>query len=70
MPTYTYLCDANGASVDVVHRMAEDIETWGELCERAGLDPADTPVDAPVHRQISAPAVHLVRGNAELKNLG
>ena len=70
MPTYVYLCDANGAEVEVVHRMAEDIKNWGELCERAGRDPEDTPADAPVRRKIFAPAVHLVRGPAELKNLG
>ncbi len=70
MPTYIYHCDANGASVEVVHRMAEDIKTWGELCERDGRDAGDTPADAPVHRQICSPAVHLPRGPAELKNLG
>lgn len=70
MPTYVYLCDANGASIEVVHRMAEDIKTWGELCEHAGRDPGDTPSDAPVRRQIFAPAVRAVRGPAELKNLG
>lgn len=70
MPTYVYLCNANGAAVEVVHSMADDIETWGELCGRAGCDPGDTPLDAPVRRQIFAPAVQTVRGAAELKNLG
>ncbi|MEM9379889.1 MAG: zinc ribbon domain-containing protein [Planctomycetota bacterium] len=70
MPTYVYLCEANGAEVEVVHPMADSIETWGELCERAGCDPERTPADAPVHRRIFAPAVRSVRGPAELKNLG
>jgi predicted nucleic acid-binding Zn ribbon protein len=70
MPTYVYLCDANGASVEVVHRMAEDVKTWGELCELAGRDQKDTPADAPVRRQIFAPGVQSLRGPAELKNLG
>ncbi len=70
MPTYVYLCDANGASAEVVHRMSEGISNWGELCERAERDPGDTPPDAPVQREIFAPAVHSVQGPAALKNLG
>ena len=70
MPTYVYLCDANGAAVEVVHSMSEDIESWGDLCERAGHDPGDTPADEPVYRQIFAPALQSVKGPAELKNLG
>ena len=70
MPTYVYLCDANEAEVEVFHSMAEVLETWGELCERAGRDPEDTPADTPVYRKIWAPAVQSVRGPAELKNLG
>jgi len=70
MPTYVYLCDANGASVEVVHRMAEDVKTWGELCELAGRDQEDTPADAPVRREVFAPGIQSVRGPAELKNLG
>jgi hypothetical protein len=50
MPTYDYRCDANGQVLEVSHRMNESLLTWGELCERAGVDPSGTPVDAPVHR--------------------
>ena len=70
MPTYVYLCDANGAAVEVIHSMAEGLETWGEVCERAGCDPGDTPAEEPVRRRIFAPGVQAVRGAAELKNLG
>lgn len=70
MATYIYLCDANDAEVEVSHSMAEDLETWGEVCERSGHDLGDTPADAPVYRRIFAPAVHTPRGPAELKNLG
>ena len=70
MPTYVYQCEANGSSVEVVHRMSDSLETWGQLCDLAERDPGDTPLDAPVHRQIFAPAVQAVRGDAELKNLG
>ncbi|MEC9047357.1 MAG: zinc ribbon domain-containing protein [Planctomycetota bacterium] len=70
MPTYVYRCDRNGAAVEVIHSMDEALETWGELCDRAGCEQGDTPADAPVYRQIFAPAGQAVRGAAELKNLG
>jgi hypothetical protein len=50
MPTYDYRCDANGRVLEVSHRMSESLSTWGELCERLGIEPADTPVESPVHR--------------------
>jgi predicted nucleic acid-binding Zn ribbon protein len=31
MPTYDYLCPANGRVVEVSHKMAEQIATWGDL---------------------------------------
>lgn len=58
MPTYDYLCPANGKIVEVSHRMSESISTWAELCERTGIDIATTPADAPVKKQIGAPAVN------------
>ena len=50
MPTYDYKCEANGRIVEVNHRMSEDVKTWGELCERAGLEVGDTAANAPVSR--------------------
>ena len=50
MPTYDYLCEANGRVVEVQHRMSEKLSTWGELCRQAGLDAGDTPADSPVQR--------------------
>ena len=50
MPTYDYRCETNGATVEVNHRMSEEIHSWGQLCERAGIDPGDTQADAPVRR--------------------
>jgi predicted nucleic acid-binding Zn ribbon protein len=57
MPTYDYLCEANGRVVEVSHKMNESLATWGELCARAGLDAAGTPTQAPVRRLISGGAV-------------
>ena len=50
MPTYDYLCEANGRVVEVKHRMSESLSTWGELCARAGVDVGDTPEDSAVQR--------------------
>jgi len=50
MPTYDYLCAANGQVVEVKHRMSEALATWGELCAQAGIDCGDTPADSPVQR--------------------
>ncbi len=50
MPTYDYACEANGRIVEVQHRMNETINNWGELCDRAGIDPSDTAKDAAVKK--------------------
>ena len=53
MPTYDYHCEKNSRTVTVQHGMKEALQTWGELCQRAGLEPSNTPADAPVERIIS-----------------
>ena len=58
MPMYEYLCEANGRSVEVVHRMSERYETWGELCEKSQIDPGDTPPESPVRRLIGGGTVN------------
>lgn len=50
MPTYDYRCEANGQTVEVVHRMSEKISTWGELCDKAGIEMGKTAADTPVNR--------------------
>jgi hypothetical protein len=50
MPTYDYQCPDNGLIVEVNHAMAEQLGTWGEVCERAGMAPGPTPADSPVMR--------------------
>jgi predicted nucleic acid-binding Zn ribbon protein len=57
MPTYDYLCESNGARLEVKHKMAQTISTWGELCQLAGVEPGDTPLDAPVKKLITGAAV-------------
>lgn len=55
MPYYEYHCPANGRTVEIRHGMSERIENWGTLTERAGIDLAGVPADAPVERLMSAP---------------
>jgi len=53
MPTYDYRCDANGKTVEVNHRIGEQIATWGDLCGIAGIDPGETALDIPVRRLVT-----------------
>jgi hypothetical protein len=50
MPTYDYRCEANGQVVEVNHRISDLLNTWGELCEQAGIERGDTPAEAPVRK--------------------
>ena len=58
MPTYEYHCEANGCLIEVRHGMAERLSSWGELCERAGIPPGETPAAAPVEKLICAGFIH------------
>lgn len=53
MPSYDYHCPTNGRVVEVKHRMSESLGTWGEVCEKAGLELGETPPEAPVERWIA-----------------
>ena len=55
MALYDYYCEANERTVEVRHSMSESVKTWGELCEAAGIETGDTPVEAPIRRLMSAP---------------
>ncbi len=66
MPSYDYLCKANRRIVEVRHRMDEKVETWGELCRLAGIEPGDIPFDSPVEKLITGGNVI---SSSALKNL-
>ena len=70
MPRYDYHCEENGWTVEVRHGMDEKLKSWGEVCERAEIDPGDTPPDTPVGRLISAPNLGFPKGDSELKGMG
>jgi hypothetical protein len=50
MPSFDFLCPANGQTIEVMLKMHESITTWGELCARRGLPLGDTPADAPIEK--------------------
>ena len=50
MPTYDYRCVENDKVVEVRHTMSHRVETWGELCEMAGIEPGGTDSFTPVTR--------------------
>jgi len=68
MPTYEYLCEKNGRVLEVRHKMAEKLETWGELCTRAGIAPGRTHPDAPVTKLMSAGFIGTGSGNAGMSS--
>jgi hypothetical protein len=70
MPVYEYLCPANMTAVEVLHPMTETVETWGRLCELAGIDPGNTPPDTSVEKQLHAPGIATPRGDSDLKSQG
>ncbi|MCU7931363.1 MAG: zinc ribbon domain-containing protein [Candidatus Thiodiazotropha sp. (ex Codakia rugifera)] len=57
MPTYDYICDANGEKYEVFHPMSETINSWGALCEKLNRPLGDTSKDEPVRKLISSAAV-------------
>jgi hypothetical protein len=74
MPTYDYVCPANGQVVEVQHRMHEQLRTWGELCERKGMECGATPPDSPVHKLANGGQIvkrsHLGSGTEPACNAG
>lgn len=50
MPTYDYRCLSNNQIIEVNHRMSEQLSTWGELCERVGIELGTTPASAPIEK--------------------
>jgi hypothetical protein len=67
MPTYDYRCEQDQQIYEVKHGMSLRLETWGELCATAGLNPGDIALDSKVTRLISGGGV--VKSSS-LKNPG
>ncbi len=54
MPTYQYYCTDNQQTLEVMHGMSRNLETWGELCELAEASPGRTPAHTPVEKLLGA----------------
>ena len=74
MPYYEYRCPSNGRTLEVRHAMDERLETWGQVADRAGIEPGRTPVDTPVERLLSAPVpltgTSATSGSADFQGCG
>jgi hypothetical protein len=57
MPTYDYHCAANGTTLEVEHKLAEKLATWGELCARTGHALGRTPASTPIERLITGGSI-------------
>lgn len=64
MPMYDYHCAANDRTLQVTHRISEEVNTWGDICALTGEDPGDTPLDSPVEK------VHLAANLMRRKAMG
>ncbi|MEM7540935.1 MAG: zinc ribbon domain-containing protein [Pseudomonadota bacterium] len=70
MPVYEYECEATGEVITVHHPMDVVIRNWGELCFAANHPLGEIDFETPVRKMISAPAIAVEVGNAELKSKG
>lgn len=70
MPIYAYFCEENGQTVEVNHSMKDDLTTWGDVCDRAGIELGETGRDAAVERILFSPSLAVPTGDAKLKELG
>jgi hypothetical protein len=58
MPTYDYHCKTNDQIIEVKHSMKEKLKTWGELCDKAGIDIGNTPAETEISRIITQCSVN------------
>lgn len=53
MAIYDYHCKKNKQTIEVSHPISETLKTWGELCDKANIDPGSTPLNTPIIRLIT-----------------
>lgn len=70
VPVYNYYCPTNDTSVEVIHSMRDSLVTWGEVCDRLGVELGETPASAEVERILYAPSLHSPVGDSKLKSQG
>ena len=60
---YDYYCPVNKRTVEVNHSIKEALSTWGEVCDRAGIDCGETPREVKVERLISGGSFSIIKGD-------
>ena len=67
---YVYTCPSNGWRGDVWLPVGVELQDWGHLCYVTGVAIGETPPEAPVRQEITAPAISVPVSNERLKELG
>ncbi|MDA0788156.1 MAG: zinc ribbon domain-containing protein [Proteobacteria bacterium] len=71
MPRYDYFCEDNGRTVELVHSMSLKVDTWGDVCRMAGINPGTTAPQARVRKVFkTAPMANTPVGDSDLKGHG
>ena len=71
MPRYDYYCALNQKTVEVIHRLSIKLQTWGEVCDLAGIELGEVAASESVQRVITTPPMaNIPTGNVGLKDLG
>ena len=60
---YDYYCEANDTTLEAEHSWSTTLRTWGELTDLLGIDPDNTPRNAPIIRLIPSPNLFIKRGS-------
>lgn len=68
MPVYVYR--VAGEKMEVSHKMSHDPQTWGELCEVAGLEVGERDPKEKVERLIVPVATSVSQFTSDYKNSG
>ncbi|MGL5081035.1 MAG: FmdB family zinc ribbon protein [Microcoleaceae cyanobacterium] len=70
MPFYDYYCPSNNHTLEIMHSIDRDVQTWGEVCQLAQCDLGDTPANAPVRRLLNAPTLAIPTSDSDYRNAG
>ena len=68
MPVYVYR--VAGEKMEVSHKMSHDPQTWGELCEAAGMDLGERDPGEKVERLIVPVGISVAQFTSDYKNSG
>lgn len=70
MPVYLYRLQDTGERIEARHSMKDEPQTWGELCQLAGLDPAGHEPGVRIERLIQPVRAQVGQLTSEIANTG